>query len=443
MKALLICPAERPDSTALAEEMPLVNLCIFGKPFLHYWLEHLAGCGATEIKILVADRPEQVRKLIGDGARWGLRVEIIPESRELSCNEAREKYFLHNPIGSLDASVHLTLADHFPGFPEQKLFESYAVFFSVLQFWLSRNPGKTQLGMKEIKPGIWVGMRTQISPAAKLIAPCWIGENVLVKTDAVLGPAAIIENGVVVENGAAIYESWIGTQTFAGSLIQVKDSLVLGNKLINFRLDSVAEIPDAFLLCALKDRRHPIRSGNLCGRLAALLALAITFPFALISILKAKWQGQSALRPRRAAAPQTSLENPAAITYFEFSNASGWWRRWPQLWNIARGEFAWIGNRPLTPIEAGKLINEFERLWLAAPLGLVSQGDAEGCTDLCSDQARAHASFYAAQAGWRLDCAIFFRALKRLVLRTTATPPSFDAAEIKSRAVEFARAMIR
>lgn len=438
MKALLICPAERLGVNALSEAAPLANLHIFGKPVVHHWLEHLAGCGAKEIKILASDRPEQVRHITGNGARWGLHVEIIPESHELNCNEARKKYFKPN---SSNTTELVALMDHLPDFPEYKLFESYAEFFSALQFCISQDPARTLVGAKEIKPGIRVGMRTQISPRAKLIAPCWIGDNVSIKQDAVIGPMAILENGVAVENAATIYDSWMAPQTFAGSLIQMKDSLALGSTLVNFQTNSVTKIPDEFLLCALEHRSRRIRSGNFFGRLCALFVIAFTFPFALFAILKAKLQGHRALRPRRAVAPQAGFpENAATISYYEFANVSGWWKRWPQLWNVAAGDFAWIGNRPLTPVEAGKLANEFERLWLAAPIGLISQSDAEGCSDLASDEARAHGSFYAAQANWRLDCKIFFRAMKRLF---TANPQAATTNAQSERVLSSVRVVIR
>jgi len=436
MKALLICPDECPEVSALAGPAPLANLCFLGKPFIHYWLEHLAGTGAKEIKILAVDRPDQIRKAIGTGARWGLRVEVIPESHELTCDEARAKYCDLDSSDWLQKPNDISFIDHLPGFPEQKLFESYIKYFSAIQFWVSQNPNRLQIGAKEIQPGIWIGRRTQISSQAKLHAPCWIGENVLIKPDAEIGPMAILENGVVVENAATISESWIGTETFVGNLTQVQSSLALGDTLVNFRRASVAKIPDPFLLCALRNRNVSINSGHFLGRVAAVVVASLTFPFALITILKAKLQGHRALRPRRAAAPEIDAESFSSITYFEFSNSSSWWRRWPQLWNVMRGEFTWIGNRPLTLIEAGKLVNEFERMWLVAPIGLISQGEAEGCTDIASDEARAHASFYAAQANWRLDFAVFFKALLRLAGRKLAAPSSDQAGEFKEQPIE-------
>jgi glucose-1-phosphate thymidylyltransferase len=92
MKSLLIFPAERPAVAALAEATPLALLPVMGKPLAAYWLEHLADLGIREVRLLAADRPDQVRAAVGHGARWGLVVEVIPALRELTVAEARAKY---------------------------------------------------------------------------------------------------------------------------------------------------------------------------------------------------------------------------------------------------------------------------------------------------------------------------------------------------------------
>src|SRR5207249_12203612 len=92
MKAILICPSDRAAMAKLAEVAPLATLPMLGESLLEYWLEHLATLGAKEVRVLAADRPEQVRAHIGDGGRWGLRVEVLPETRELTITEVRAKY---------------------------------------------------------------------------------------------------------------------------------------------------------------------------------------------------------------------------------------------------------------------------------------------------------------------------------------------------------------
>src|SRR5207248_8172738 len=148
-------------------------------------------------------------------------------------------------------------------------------------------------------------------------------------------------------------------------------------------------------------------------RLAAFWLMLLTAPAAAWVMCRLKWRGQPALRKKIAACPHSRSVAPLdqKVVYYELPSVNRWLRRWPQLWNLMRGDFTWIGNRPLSPADAGALRNDFERLWLAAPIGLISLADAVGCARAFGDEARAHASFYAVQANWRLDCSIFVRAL--------------------------------
>jgi lipopolysaccharide/colanic/teichoic acid biosynthesis glycosyltransferase len=72
-----------------------------------------------------------------------------------------------------------------------------------------------------------------------------------------------------------------------------------------------------------------------------------------------------------------------------------------------------VGNRPLRPTQAFGLANDFERLWLAVPPGLVSLADACGCPEGVSPEACAHASFYAINSSLRVDVSILARAFAR------------------------------
>jgi len=406
MKTILICPAERENVAALAESAPLSNLPVFGKSLVEHWLEHLASLGAKEIFILASDRPEKVRAIVGDGARWGIRAEVFPEIRELTPAEARAKY---------QADDDATLIDHLPGAAEFPLFTNYADHFKALREWLPRAATTPdRIGVREIKRGVWAGLHAHISPEAELRAPCWIGENVFVGAHAIVGPDAVLENNSFVESGAEISNSVVGAETFAGEFTEIHDSIALGNTLVNWELGSTIKVSDAFLLCPLANREPVFKSINFFSRFSAVLVLLLTLPFALIPILRAKFRGLQMLRPRIAVRPRASGATAIpgdTLVYHELTGAHGWLRRWPQLWSIARGDFAWIGNRPLSPNQAARLTNDFECLWLTAPLGLISLADAEGCADCFKIETRAHASYYAAQSNWRLDWGIFARAI--------------------------------
>src|SRR5438270_13275043 len=126
MKALLICPEERPGLARLSGVAPLANLPILGQGLAEYWLEHVAARGSKELRVLAADRPEQVRQLVESGARWGLQVEVIPETRELTIGEARQKYCSGSTSDWLPEPHDVVLMDRSPGLPSQPLFHSYA-----------------------------------------------------------------------------------------------------------------------------------------------------------------------------------------------------------------------------------------------------------------------------------------------------------------------------
>jgi hypothetical protein len=413
MKTVLICPADRPTVSALAETVPLVLLPVMGKPLLAYWLEYLADIGIREVRVLATDRPEQVRAAVGRGERWGMDVEVVPVLREMPVAEARAKYRAKDERDWPAEPRDVVVIDRFPGLEQYPLFDSYTSWVSAVQTWLPHGALRHRVGVREISPRVWAGLRSRISETAKLIGPCWIGENVWIGPNAKIGPYAILENCVVVESGTEVANSSVGPETFIGALTEVRNSLAWGNTLINWRNGSRTTVPDAFLMCSLGKRRLPQAVGNWLGRFFAALLMAVTSPVAALFFLTAKLRNQPSLREFIAVRPQLSAAPSPTETfhYYELANCRSFFRQWPQLMNIVRADFAWVGNRPLSPGDVSKLENEFDRLWLAAPIGLVSLADAEGVVDNFTEDARACASFYAVRASWRLDLSILARAL--------------------------------
>ncbi|MBI4663078.1 MAG: sugar transferase [Verrucomicrobia bacterium] len=413
MRTLLICPAPRPALAALAERMPLSNLPVFGKSLVEHWIQHQASLGAKEIWILATDRPDQVRQTIGSGAKWGVRAEVRPERQELTLDQARRKYRNGSPEGWLGGPNDVVFMDHLPRQPECKLLSSYSNWFRALAAWMPLAAGSDRIGLQQPRPGVWIGLRARVSSTAQLRPPCWLGEDVSIGPGSLIGPMAILEDRACVEDASEITQSVVGPETYVGPMTQLRHSLAWGETLIDWQTESSLKVPDPFVLSSLAAGNGCRKQVGRAPRLAALFMLALTFPWTLAAILRSKMKGQPALVRRTAVRPRSGTIDriEELVVYHELESARGWLRRWPQLWNVARGDFAWVGNRPLSPAQARELATEFERLWLAAPIGLFSLADAMGCADCLDDQARAHASFYAVQANLRLDWSIIRRAL--------------------------------
>jgi NDP-sugar pyrophosphorylase family protein len=264
-KALLICPSDRPAVAELSRMAPLAAAPLMGQSLLEYWLTHLALAGVKEVHVLADDRPGQIARLVGTGARWGLQVMVTSEVRELTAAQAQIKYAAEF---AASAPNNIAVLDHFPGEPNSPIFTGYANLFAGLMRWLPRANTVDRVGFREEQPGVWLGRHAHVSPEAKLCGPCWIGQHVFVGAGSVIGPNSILEDRCFVEGGAEIANSIIGSDTFVGKLAALRQSFAWGNTLVNWKSGSITQITDAFLMCALK---RPPKSEKFLGRLLELL----------------------------------------------------------------------------------------------------------------------------------------------------------------------------
>jgi anti-anti-sigma factor len=253
MNALLICPSPRPAVALLAKNAPLAIAPLLGKCMIEYWIEYLVRRSVGDIRIRAADRPDQIAAVVGDGARWGVHIVVEPEPEESSPAQAAAIYCAHWK----ERPEFIVLLDHLPGRPGRRLFDSYATWFNELYEWIPRAQTDDRIGQCEVEPGVWVGLRARVSPSARFIPPCWLGDHVAINREAVIGPGAIIEPGAIVAEGAQITQSIIGAATFVGAQIKIEDSIASRHTLVNWSTNSILRVPDA---CWLSSLRGPLRA---------------------------------------------------------------------------------------------------------------------------------------------------------------------------------------
>ena len=404
MHVLLICPATHPNVPALTRQRPLVLTPCLGRTPIEHALTALADAGAKRVTILATDRPADVRAVVGQGEAWGLKIDVVPEASELSIEQARAKYG-----AGPDAPAQILTLDKLPQLPEQLLWTSYRHWFETLHKFVGQAL-RHCVGMREVRPEVWVGLRSRIAANTKITGPVWIGANVWIGPHATIGPHTIIEDDCYVDAGATVAGSVIGPRTYVGAMTEVRNSFAWGAELLNIDSGSVVTVPDRFLLStAGPPPVMPVVS--LPARLLAAIIAALTSPVVAV----AWWRNRNTNQPLFARCEfvrSGGMGGRGAGFCRELPAFRGWWRRWPQLWNVARGEFAWVGNRPLTQAQAAELRGDFERLWLAAPTGLFSLADAVGCRETLTEETRVHASFFAVDPGrhkcarvlWRIFC---------------------------------------
>ena len=404
MHVLLICPTTRPAVPALTRQRPLALTPCLGRTPLEHALTALADAGAKQVTILATDRPAEVRQVVGRGEAWGLKIDVMPEATELSREQAQAKY----GAGPNAPTQFLTL-DELPQLPERSLWAGYRRWFETLHEFMGQAL-LLRVGMREVQPEVWVGLRSRIAADAKITGPVWIGANVWIGPHVTLGPRTIIEDDCYVDDSATVAGSVIGPRTYVGAMTEVRNSFAWGADLLNLDTGSVVTVPDRFLLSAAGPPTvAPVVS--LPARLLAASLALLTSPVVAV----AWWRRRGTEQPLFAKCEFVrggGMGGRGTGSYRELPAFRGWWRRWPQLGNVARGEFAWVGNRPLTPAQAAELQGDFEQLWLAAPTGLFSLADALGCSEAFTEEARVHASFFVVDPGrhksarvlWRIFC---------------------------------------
>ena len=88
MKALILAGGKgtrlRPITFSMAKQLvPVAN-----KPVIEFGIEAIASAGITEFGVIVGDTHEEVRKALGDGSRWGIKIDFIEQSAPLGLAHA-------------------------------------------------------------------------------------------------------------------------------------------------------------------------------------------------------------------------------------------------------------------------------------------------------------------------------------------------------------------
>ena len=82
LPALILAAGRGERMRPLTDTTPKPLLCVKGKPLIEWHLEALARDGVREVVINTAHLEDQFPAVLGDGARWGLRITYSMEGRD-------------------------------------------------------------------------------------------------------------------------------------------------------------------------------------------------------------------------------------------------------------------------------------------------------------------------------------------------------------------------
>src|SRR6185295_5910170 len=91
MRAIVLSAGYGTRLWPLTEDRTKPAIPILGKPLVGYVAEYLVGYGFDEIVVNLHHRPESVRKALGDGSSFGVKLQYVEEPQILGTSGALDK----------------------------------------------------------------------------------------------------------------------------------------------------------------------------------------------------------------------------------------------------------------------------------------------------------------------------------------------------------------
>ena len=130
--------------TSAKQLVPVAN-----KPVLFYGIEAIAAAGIKEIGIVVGDTHAEIRAAVGDGSRWGVRVEYIEQDAPRGLAHAVK---ISRPFIQDDTFV-MYLGDNLLNKGITHFVEEFAREKPAAQILLAHVPDPQMFGVAELRDG--------------------------------------------------------------------------------------------------------------------------------------------------------------------------------------------------------------------------------------------------------------------------------------------------
>jgi hypothetical protein len=432
MKALLLADRLGPGLSPFTERTAVALFPVAGKPLVFHAIEDLVQAGVKEVVVVVSSFAEEVERAVGDGTRWGLKLEFVlspgDESPASLAGRLGGRFpgellavrgdVLRSPLltaflaraagrpaepvlfptaGGVACGVALVRSvaarpAALPAVPEAAqsqagaavdiegaAFEPVeslpALHRANVEAVSGRFPGLLVPG-REVAVGLVAGRRSRVPLRAVWQGPVFVGARCSVDAEAELLGPVVLSDDVVVDRRATLSNTVVFPHSYVGELVELTNALVFSDVLVRVDTGAVTRVTDSFLLSDL--RAAPVSSavGGLLSRLAGLGLLVLSlplWPLALVASLLARpWAPfhRVALGGNRRERDETGAMRRRPFTVLEFATPVPVLRHLPRLLAVLSGDLSLVGVTPLPPAEEAGLEEEWALGRRDAPVGL-------------------------------------------------------------------------
>jgi NDP-sugar pyrophosphorylase family protein len=479
MRAIVIATGHSDEVAALNHHGPTEMIPMVDRPFIQHVVEYLVDKGVTEFDFILAHLPEKIEQLLGDGTRWGScfryhlvkdssspyrvvkmlslsyseyeeillvsadrlpQIDVDLESPQLFppvvfCTDSNKHSFewagwalvsprslinLGDDIDESSCGEELILAAQQNGsiikLTRMLSVRSYENVLSSQDLLLNKEFSNLRLSGRESDENIWIARNVRLHPTARLVPPVYIGENCHIGQSVHLGPNAVVGPDCMLDARCIVSDSLILSGSYVGESLELSNSIVDKNRLINTSVSMAISVADDFILGSLSENHLTKFLTSLFSRLMACGLLAICWPLMLLTALYLK-----VFRRGRVFYKRDVVRLPADVdsnlwrTFKLWSFSPGennhehrattdfFLRFLPALINIARGELHFVGVRPRSRAEIESLSPDWQSLYLKAKAGIVTEAFVLYGNAPTEDELYSTEAFYSVAAGFNHD----------------------------------------
>lgn len=458
LRSVLFATVSAPADVPVANDFPAALLPLGWSTFIERTIEQLANHGVRHIDLVVSSRPEELRRLLGRGERWGVQLRwhlakdpatpygllrsmaLAPSERVLLGHADRmiadhvlAALIDHDQIAALDrqqegvvwagwGSITADLVCAQSMHNDESAMGAFLCqqtrhlqlldasdFVSVddaAGLLKAQHLSMTDEALRQL-PATW--LRTAwgahspdavIRPGAQISRPTLIGPGCFVAASAVLGPGTVLTHDVVASNGATISNSLVLPATFVGQGLELEQTVVNGRSVQHLLLGVRTILPESDgLLLDLQAKSS--RAANWFSRASAVMVCVAFFPWLALDTawrrvrgLPLRWQKRLVALGRDADSDEVVLQNLRCAR----SNGRGAGQtlaHYGSWLDVAAGHRSWFGSRPRSQSEWYALGREWQLLLASTPVGcLHAPAWSEGQAESLEAQAAADV-FYA------------------------------------------------
>ena len=140
MQCLILAGGQATRMRPITDAIPKAMIPVAGRPFVDHQLAHLAAHGVTDVVLSIGYRGDAIRRHVGDGERFGVRVAYVDEGDDPRGTAGAVRLALDQ--GALEEAFLLTYGDSFLPVDFRRVFGAFRASGKPALMTVFRNEGR-------------------------------------------------------------------------------------------------------------------------------------------------------------------------------------------------------------------------------------------------------------------------------------------------------------